>query len=392
MFTMQECRIAYGDLLKSIKSYLHMHLEVSTQEYSTTGYIRNLLINIGVEILELGLETGVVGLLRGAYPGPAVALRADIDALPLTECSGDEDSSLETGKMHACGHDVHMAGLLGAAMLLKRFQDRMHGSVVFVFQPAEETIEGANLVIESGLFEQMKIHAMFGLHVRPDIPIGHVGVRAGALMSAKDSFSICIKGTGGHASMPQDTVDPIVAGAAVVSALQSIVSRNVVPQEAAVLSVCSIHAGSADNIIPDALTMLGSMRSCSEHVREKAMARIAEIAGGVAGAYGCRAQTEFLSHVPMLVNDPALAEIARHSAIAAFGEGNVVEPAIEMISEDFAEYARLTPIFFYYLGVGTQGREYRALHNPAFHADEQSPVAGAVLLAQSVWQTQRELA
>lgn len=392
MFEIQECRETYGDILKSIKSDLHMHPEVSMQEYRTTGYIRNWLMNIGIEILELGLETGVIGLLRGASPGPLIALRADIDALPVTEYTGDEDSSLEAGKMHACGHDVHTAGLLGAAMLLKRCQDRMRGSVVFVFQPAEETIEGAGLVIESGLFEQMKIHAMFGLHVRPDIQIGHVGVRAGALMSAKDSFSIRIQGTGGHASMPQDTADPIVAGAAVVSALQSIVSRNVKPQEAIVLSVCSIHAGTADNIVPDELTMLGSMRSCSEHAREVAMARIAEIAGGVAGAYGCSARTEFLSHVPILVNDPALTEIAWHSAMAAFGEGNIVEPGIEMLSEDFAEYAKRTPIFFYYLGVGTQGREYRALHNPAFHADEQAPVAAAVLLAQSAWHAQDELA
>jgi amidohydrolase len=389
MIAISSCENRYGELLKSIKSDLHMHPELSMEEYRTTKIVCNYLSSLGIEVMDLGLETGVIGVLHGKNKGPIVGLRADIDALPITESPNDTNISKEDGKMHACGHDVHSASLIGAAMLLCELREKMKGSVVFVFQPAEETVLGAKLLIKAGLFERIKIDAMFGLHVRPDIDIGRIGIKAGPVMSAKDSFSITILGKGGHGSAPQKTADPIVAGAALITTIQSIISRNIDPMEAAVISVCTLHAGTADNIIPDKLVMQGSIRSFSESIRDLMMHRLADITLDVSKAYGCVAELKMIPGTPMLVNDPKLMELATKSAIQVLGKACLVEQERDMCSDDFAEYANLIPAFFYFVGVGSQERQFYPLHNPRFSADERAPVIGATLLANAAWNTQQ---
>jgi amidohydrolase len=393
MITLSACENKYGTLLKTIKSDLHRHPELSMQEYRTTTIVRNQLASLGIEIMDLGLETGVVGILQGAKKGPIIALRADLDALPVTECSNDNDASSEEGKMHACGHDVHTTSLLGAAMLLGEQREDMSGSIVFVFQPAEETAQGAKKMIEAGLFERIAIDAMFGLHVRPEIEVGRVGIKAGALMSAKDSFSVTVSGKGGHGSAPQNTVDPLVAGAALLTDIQSIISRNIDPREAAVISVCSIHAGTADNIIPDKLIMQGSMRTFSRKMRDFLIKRLEEVAYGVAMTYGCTAEVKIFqsTSTPVLINDPAMTAIAMRSAIQALGKECLSEQEKEMGSEDFAEFGNHVPIFFYFIGSGTPGRDYYPWHSPNFHADERTPMIGAALLACTALNAQQTL-
>lgn len=389
MVTVIECEKKLGNVLKTIKSDLHMHPELSMQEHRTTQIIKDQLTSLGIEILEFGLRTGVVGVLHGSKKGSVVALRADMDALPISETSGDKDMSLENGKMHACGHDVHTTSLLGAAMLLKELRENMFGSVLFVFQPAEETVEGAKLIINAGLFERMNIDAVFGLHVHPEIEVGHVGIKTGAVMAAKDSFLITIIGSGGHGSAPQNTTDPIVAGAALIAAIQSIVSRNIDSREAAVISVCSVHAGNADNIIPNILTLQGSMRSFSQIVREVMKRKLEEMACSVAKAYGCKARVKIEKGAPILMNDPLLGPIAQKSAEQVLGKNRIVDQELDMSSEDFAEFANRVPSFFYFLGSGTPGIYNCELHNSGFHANERTPIIGAALLASTAWNAQQ---
>ena len=390
MITLASVEEKYGTKIRAIKSDLHRHPELSMQEFYTTGLVGDQLSSLGVEILDLGLETGVVGILRGRRQGPVVALRADMDALPVTENTNDMDASQEEGKMHACGHDVHTAALLGAAMLLDEQREHLNGNVVFVFQPAEEITRGAKKIIEAGLFDRISIDAMFGLHVCPEIEVGCVGIKTGPFMAAKDSFQLTITGKGGHGSAPQDTSDPIIAGAALIGAIQSITSRNVDPREAVVLSVCSVHAGMADNVTPDTLTMSGSIRTFSREMREFIIKRLEEVADFTVRTYDCTAEVQILhgSSTPVLTNDSFLAEIAKESATQLLGNECLSEQKKVLSSEDFAEYGESVPVFFCFLGSRTPGHDYYPLHNPKFHADERTPVIGAALLASTVLHAQ----
>ncbi len=378
---MEESLTEYAE---RIASRLHRRPEVSFAEHETTRVIREELAGLGIPTVELGLDTGVVARLTARGDGPVVGLRADIDALPLTEAANRPDRSENAGVMHACGHDVHAAALLGAARSLSAYRERLRGDVVFVFQPAEEVLLGANTLIAHGLFEKAPMDLLFGLHNAPWLDAGTVGVHTGALMSAKDDFTITVRGRGGHGGMPEQCADPIVAACGVVTALQTVVSRNVSAFDAAVVSVCSIHGGTADNLIVDEVTMTGSVRTMSESVQKTVLMRLFAIVRDVSSAYGCSGSFSAVHKAPALVNGEEMADLARLAAREAVGEKNVSDVSPCMASEDFAIYGARVPSFFYFLGCGAPGAENAPWHSARFAAVPGTAALGAELLKNSV--------
>jgi hippurate hydrolase len=372
----------YEKRIREIKQDLHRHPEVSLKEFRTTEVIKRELLTLGAEVIDLGLPTGVLAVLKGKRPG-LIALRADIDALQLTEETGAPDASETPGVMHGCGHDLHTASLLGAAMILSELRDEIP-DVAFIFQPAEEITSGAELMIEHGLFDKIKPDMLFGIHNVPEIPVGKVGLKLGALMSAKDNFEIRISGVGGHGGLPHKTVDPIVCAASVISSVQSIVSRNTDPREAAVVSVCSIHAGTPENLITDELFMTGSIRALSDGVMEQAKRRLQKIVASTAEAYGCGSLLKFNGGPPALVNRKDMYGIARDAAEKILGQDAITDPVPSMGSEDFAVLMKHVPGFFYFLGSGSKTRENYPWHSSKFRPDEGYLMIAAELYAQSV--------
>ena len=276
-------------MLKDYHS-LHRIPELSFQEYETTEYIRKRLEEMDIQILDYGLETGVAGYLEGSGSGPCIGLRADIDGLPVSETkreTGEEGFVLSEhpGIMHACGHDTHMASLLGAARVLIRMREQINGSVKFLFQPAEEVSRGSTYMIDRGVLQNPKVDMLFGLHNAPSIPTGTVGVRKGPLMAAVINFEIRIRGTGGHGALPHTTRDPIVCAAAVIQSVQTIVSRSIDPFHPAVVSICSIQGGQGmTNVTPDTVTMKGTARAFHEEDMDQIRRRMDQIVTGTAEA------------------------------------------------------------------------------------------------------------
>jgi hippurate hydrolase len=285
--------------------------------------------------------------------------------------------------MHGCGHDLHTASLLGAAMILSELRDEIP-DVAFIFQPAEEITSGAELMIEHGLFDRIKPDMLFGIHNVPEIPVGKVGLKLGALMSAKDNFEIRISGVGGHGGLPHKTVDPIVCAAAVINSVQSIVSRNTDPREAAVVSVCSIHAGTPENLITDEVLMTGSIRTLSDGVMEMAKDRLRRIVVSTAEAYGCGAELKFNGGPPALVNGEDAYSAALDAAEKVLGEGSVIDPVPSMGSEDFAVLMKHVPGFFYFLGSGSRTGDNYPWHSGKFRPNEGYLMIAAELYVQSV--------
>lgn len=366
--------------MERIKAALHALPELSFEEVQTTAFLKEKLTAMGLELVDLGMKTGVVALLRGGRPGKTAALRADIDAIERQE----QNRSTGQNAIHACGHDFHMTCLLGAAALLCEKKQELSGNIAFLFQPAEEITRGAQAMIDHGLFEKLpKIDALFGLHNRPEIDAGKVGVRPGALMAGKTNFEIVLHGVAGHGGMPQNCVDTIVAGAALVNAVQTIVSRNADPLEPLVCSVCSIHGGNPENFITDTLTMTGSIRSLSTKTHRMAERRLGEIAAQSAAAYGCGHELKLIPEVPVLENGERMTALARRAAQAVFGAENVVLPQPCLASEDFAVFGEHVPSFFYWLGSGVPGKENAPWHREDFATDDRALSLGAALLSQS---------
>lgn len=386
---MAELHSRFGGRILAFQAAAHRCPERGGQERRTTALIREHMGALGLEELALGLETGAAFLLRSGNAGPATVLRADIDGLCVQEPEAHPVRSEHPGMMHACGHDVHMAALYGAALALVERCGEPAGDVVFLFQPAEETMDGATCVIRSGLFGRVQAGALFGLHNMPSLPVGTIGVREGPLMAAKDSFSITIHGRGGHGAMPEQCADPIVAAAAVVTALQTIVSRSVAPLDTAVVSVCSIHGGSTDNRIEDAVVLTGSARTFRQETRALVLRRLGEIAQACAAAHGCTASLAFPDFTPPVINAPALLPVAQAAAAHA---GRVIRPEMAMISEDFAFYCEHVPTFFFFLGSAggdaactpenAQRPQCAPLHSADFCAHPDTALYGAALLAE----------
>lgn len=366
--------------------HLHQHPELSFQEFETTAYIKKRLEDLGIEILDYGLETGVIGLLRGAEDGPCIALRADIDGLPVTEESSCDYPSLIPGKMHACGHDTHISSLLGAAVLLSELRDEIRGSVKFLFQPAEEINLGAKKFMALNCLENPKVDAVFGMHNSPEIPVGTVCVKNGPLMAAVDRIIFTIRGRGGHGGIPQRNVDPIVAAASIILAAQTIVSRNISPIDAAVVSICNVKAGegTTNNVTPDEVKMYGTVRTYKKEVQDLVEKRLTEITESISAAYGCEGSLQFLRELAVTDNNPGLYETA-YKAVSAVAEP--VDPDPSTGGEDFSEYAKTgVPCFFYWLGVRNEALDcVYSWHSPKFKADPKSIAIGAGTYTMSVF-------
>ncbi|MBP1964683.1 amidohydrolase [Paenibacillus aceris] len=350
--------------LIEIRRHLHQNPELSHEEFQTTEAIRAWLSEAGVRIADYPLKTGLVAEVGGIQAGPIIALRADIDALPIHEETGLPYASKTAGKMHACGHDFHTAAILGAALLLKQQENELRGTVRIIFQPAEEKAQGAEQVIRSGALEGVR--AIYGMHNKPDLPVGTIGIKAGPLMAAADGFVIEVEGTGTHAAVPEAGIDPIVTGAHIVTALQSIVSRNISSLQSAVISVTRIHSGTAWNVIPDKAILDGTLRTFEESVRELVIARLEQVVHGVAAAYGTKASVRWIKGPPAVSNDAQLAQLATHAAEQAGLQ--VVSPPSSPAGEDFAFYQKKVPGVFVFMG--TSGPH--EWHHPAFDIDERA--------------------
>ena len=385
MSTLLERARALSPALRAIKEDLHRHPELSFQEHRTTEVIRQELAKLGLEQVELGLKTGAVAILRGAQPGRTVALRADIDAIAQQEPADNGICSETAGVMHACGHDFHTACLLGAARLLSEAQHSLRGNVVFLFQPAEEITQGAAAMVAHGLWEKLPVKPdfLFGQHTRPEIPCGKIGIVPGAIMAGKSHFEITLHGVAGHSGAPQQCVDVIVAAAAIINGIQTIVSRNTDPLDPLVCAVFSIHAGTPENFVPETLTMTGAIRAHSDDVLQKTEARLEALVRGLSESYSCGCDLRFIPEVPVTWNGPAMTQLARRAAAAVVGEKNLVFPRGNMGSEDFAVLGRHVPSFFYWIGTGFPEQDNPGWHNAQFRTDDDALPLGAALLAQS---------
>lgn len=376
---------ALSSALKAIKDDIHRHPERSFEERRTTAIIKEQLLFLGMELIDLGMETGAVGLLRGGLPGPTVALRADIDAIEQQEPADNGVVSAHAGVMHACGHDFHTTCLLGAAKLLASRRETLPGNVLFLFQPAEEITQGAAAMLQHGLWEKLpeKPSCLFALHTRPEIPCGQVAVIPGAIMAGKSHFRITLTGVSGHCGSPHKCVDVIVAGAAIVNGIQTIVSRNTDPQEPLICAVFSISAGTPENFVPETLTMTGDIRAHSDTVMDKTQHRLTDLARGIAASYQCQCDIQFIPEVPVTYNSPEMVVLARKAAEAVLGAEHIVQPRGDMGSEDFAVFAQDVPAFFYWLGTGFPGQVNPCWHNEYFKTNDEALPLGAALLAQS---------
>ncbi|KWW15487.1 MULTISPECIES: amidohydrolase [Peribacillus] len=361
--------------LIAIRRHLHQHPELSNEEFETTKSIRKWLGEEAIEIRQTGLKTGVFADIKGGKPGPTIAIRADIDALPIEEQTGLPFASKVKGVMHACGHDFHTAAVIGAAYLLKEYQPELSGTVRLLFQPAEELGGGAAYVIKDGQIDN--VAAIIGLHNKPDLPVGTIGIKEGALMAAVDRFQIVLQGKGSHAAIPQSGNDPIAAGAQLITALQTIVSRNVSPLESAVVSVTRITGGSTWNVIPGEVTLEGTIRTFESAIREEVKQKFHSIVNNIAAAFSQEAVIDWFPGPPALHNHPAITEMARSSAL---GQSlGVIDPEPSMAGEDFAYYLQHIPGTFAFFG--TNGNE--DWHHPAFTVDEKAIMKAAYFLSES---------
>ena len=359
----------------------HEHPELANQEVRTAGIVADRLRSLGVDDVRTSIaSTGVTGLIHGtkAGDGPTVLLRADMDALPILEENQVEYVSQNPGVMHACGHDAHTAMLLGVARLLNERKDQFAGTVKLLFQPAEELPPGgAKPMIDAGVMNDPKVDAAFGLHISQDNPVGWLGVRPGPAMAAADRFTMKINGKGGHGAKPDDTIDPIVIGSQIVSALQTLVSRTMDPAEEAVVTVGYFTAGKAFNVIPDYAELGGTVRTFNARNRDMLERRIGEMATGIAQAMGATLDYVYTRGYPATVNDPEMAELVREEAAKVVGEEGVHTPPLMMGAEDFSYFLEEVPGAYWFVG---STNEERGLvwghHHPRFDLDEAAMAIG----------------
>lgn len=368
---------------RDLRRDFHMHPELGHQEIRTAGIVARELQSLGLEVTTGVGKTGVVALLEGARPGPVLLLRADMDALPITEETGAEYASRTPGVMHACGHDAHTAILLTVARLLTSLRNELPGTVKLVFQPAEEGMGGAEGMIADGVLENPKPDFTLGLHIWNEKPLGWLGLAAGPLMAGTEIFKLRIHGKGGHGAIPNLAVDPILAGAQVVTALQSIVSRNTPPLQAAVVSVTTFHGGEAFNVIPPQVELTGTIRTFDPDVRAMVLRRFDEIVQGVAGGLGCTVEIEHTRMTPALINDPQAIAAAQRAARRILPESHIETTGpLTMGGEDFAFMMEKVPGAFLFIGSANpeRGLDY-GHHHPKFDFDEAVLPRAAALLA-----------
>lgn len=373
------------DAVQQVRRHLHQHPELSFEEHKTAEFLSEELKKAGISTFTTGIAgTGIVGTITGELPGnKVIALRGDMDALPIHEANTTEYISKFPGKMHACGHDVHSASLLGTLILLNRLKKHFGGTVKFIFQPGEEKLPGgASLMIKEGVLKDPEVGSIFGQHVFPELEAGKVGFRGGMYMASTDELYLTIKGKGGHGAMPHQTVDSIFIAAQIITSLQQIVSRRANPTIPTVLTFGRIEGLGATNVIPGEVKIEGTFRTFDENWRKEAHQLIKEQAEGLAGAFGGQCIVDIQHGYPALINDEQLTANSKKAAQEFLGEENVVDLAMRMTAEDFAFYSQKVPSCFYRLGTRNESRGItHGVHHPNFDIDEEAFKTSVGLMA-----------
>jgi amidohydrolase len=364
---------------------LHRNPEVSGEEYRTSEKIQEELAKYDIPFQTGFAKTGILGVIKGDKSGPTVAIRADIDALPINEKTGLPFASEKEGRMHACGHDAHTTMLLGAGIQLNQMKSDIQGTVLLVFQPAEEAspIGGAQPMMDDGVFAEYQPDVIFGQHVWPDLPFGQIGIRSREMMGATDRFKVVINGSGGHASMPHQTNDAIIAANHVVTMLQTIVSRNVNPIDAAVVTIGRIEGGYRYNVIADSVTLEGSIRTYKKETKDVVKKRFHELVENAAKAMGASAEIDYIDGYEATINTPEWAEVVKTTAHIVLGSEEAT-PKVDasLGGEDFSRFLRRYPGAFFWLGTAIEGRDVqKPLHDPNFEFNEKALPIGIQMMA-----------
>ena len=380
----KELAKAYKDEVISNRRHLHANPELSYLEFQTAAFVKEKLENLGIMTIEQKATTGWSALIEGKNPTKKViALRADMDALPIIEANDVPYKSRNPGVMHACGHDVHTASLLGAAKILQEVRDQFEGTIKLIFQPGEEVAPGgASFMIRDGVLENPRPSGIIGQHVMPFIPTGKVGFRQGLYMASADEIYITVKGKGGHAAMPESLIDPVLIASHMIVALQQVVSRAASPKIPSVLSFGRVEALGATNVIPNEVKIQGTFRTLNEDWRAKAHQKMLQIAHGIVEGMGGELDFEIRKGYPFLQNDPEMTARASAAAKAYLGDENVLDLDIWMAAEDFAYYSQVIDGCFYRLGTRNEAKGIiSGVHTPTFDIDEDALEIGAGLMA-----------
>lgn len=373
---------------QTMRRDFHMHPELGFREIRTGGIVAKELESLGIEVTKGVGKTGVVGLLEGAKPGPTLLLRFDMDALPITEDTGVEYASQNPGVMHACGHDGHTAIGLTVAKMLNAHRDQLAGTIKFCFQPSEEgnngeEVGGAEMMMRDGLLENPRVDMALALHLWNEEPLGWLGIAGGPMMAGGELFTVKVIGRGGHGAIPDMTFDPVIAAAQIVTALQTIVSRNVSPLDTAVVSVTSVHTGTAFNIIPQEAMLEGTIRTFDIGVRQKVLKRFEQIIRGTGEALGCQVEINIKRITPVLINDMAISEKVQETARRLLPDSNLRTAShLTMGAEDAAYLLEKVNGCFFFVGSANKERhlDYKH-HHPKFDFDEEALIRGSALMA-----------
>jgi amidohydrolase len=382
----------YAAEVISFRRHLHSNPELSYQEFNTAKFIAAQLRSFGINPQEGIAGTGVVALIEGKNSTKkTIALRADIDALPITELNSAEYKSKNVGVMHACGHDVHTSSLLGTAKILNEIKDQFEGSIKLIFQPGEEKNPGgASIMIKEGVLENPKPSSIIGQHVFPLLPVGKIGFREGKYMASSDEIYLKVIGKGGHGATPELTIDPVVIASHIIIALQQVISRNASPKHPTVLTFGKITANGATNIIPDEVNIAGTFRALDEKWREEGLKRIKKMAESLAEGMGGKCEVDIHHGYPYLENNPLLTQSIKQAAEEYVGKENVVDIDLTLGSEDFAYYSQIIPASFYRLGTRNEAKGITSyVHTPTFDIDENALKISTGLMA---WMAVHELA
>ncbi len=370
---------------RGLRRDFHRYPELGFQEVRTAGIVGRELRQLGLEVTTGIARTGVVGLLEGGKPGPVLLLRFDMDALPIREETGAEYASTHPGVMHACGHDGHTAVGLTVARLLRKYQAELPGTLKFVFQPAEEGLGGAEGMIAEGVLENPAPARTLSLHLWNHQPVGWLGISSGPELAAAEYFKVRVTGKGGHGALPHEAVDPVLAAAQIVTALQGIVARNVSPLESAVVSVTTVHGGEAFNIIPPAVELQGTIRTFQPAVRARVLERFEQVNRGVGGAMGCAVEVAVQRLTPAVINEAETARRVRQAAAQVLPGHVIDENFLTMGSDDMAFMMERVPGCYFFVGSANPGKGLDAAHHhPRFDFDEQALPQAAALMAGAV--------
>lgn len=378
---MKKAQAIEGTLV-TIRRDIHRQPELALQEYKTARYIADRLRALGCEVTENVGSTGVVGLLQGREAGKTLAIRADMDALPIEEEAEHGFCSATPGVMHACGHDAHIAVVLGAAEILSGLKDSFAGNIKLIFQPSEESpIGGADQMIEEGVLENPHVDAALGLHVTPELPAGQMGYKEGPFFASVAYFTIEIMGKGGHGALPHHSVNPILVAAECIQALQTISSAQIDPMEPFVLSIGSIHGGQKSNIIPEKVTIEGTVRCFGDELMDRTGQIMENMLRSITSAYGAAYRLNFRSEVKTLINDQGMIRLIKEAGEEILGKDRTLAVQPVLLGDDFASFSQLVPSAYIYLGAGFPGQSNAPLHHPKFDLNEGALPFGAALLS-----------